>query len=576
MGAFFILRTDDGQAPADLRQRCLAHFEAAGFGQPQEIAANGWHVTVYSKLQGGAPQVHFIDNDNFAFATGTLIYKRKYGAAALAEIFAEFDGSEFDPRDLHGAFALGVCKSGKFTLSTDLLGVYHVYRDQAWSVISSSFLAVLATVDRPKLSKQGVYEYVFQAATYGPKTLVDQILSFDCHNYVELGEMIRFRLMPEIHHPDRESGTFEEHLERSLTVLRNWFCDVVACFGHNIDTALSAGYDSRLILALLREQGILPRVHVYGAAGDSDVEIAKRIAAGERIPILHVDKRVKGPPDPDDFADIVARNCLAFDGLPADGILDNGTDLATRTERAAGGALALNGGGGEIFRNFFYLPDRPYSIKHFIWTFYSQYDPDACTEEFSERKYRKGLAGAICHALGRNVEILDRRDIEFLYAGFRCAYWMGSNNSTNNRFGYFLTPFVEHHVVAAALKIPIQFKNHGRFEAELIRAAGPLLAQYPSAYGHDFVGPIPFSHQLKDWLTILRPPWMRRYSFRIKTRLSPTPRPPLLRNGYISRVIDPAFPLLSKYLKPDRLRDNAQFARACTLEYLLARYNVRL
>jgi hypothetical protein len=52
---------------------------------------------------------------------------------------------------------------------------------------------------------------------------------------------------------------------------------VAASFGDRVTCALSGGYDSRLILALLRRHGVSPRVYVYGPPGDKDVELARTI-----------------------------------------------------------------------------------------------------------------------------------------------------------------------------------------------------------------------------------------------------------------------------------------------------------
>ena len=199
---------------------------------------------------------------------------------------------------------------------------------------------------------------------------------------------------------------------------------------------------------------------------------------------------------------------------------------AATSPRASSGrtddALALNGGGGEIFRNFFYLPDRALSLSEFIWTFYSQFDPASAAGTFREDEYMDGLARrrAAC-ARRRKPSASSRRDVELLYPAFRCRYWTGRNTSVNNRFGWALTPFVERRTVASAVDVPIAFKNHGRFEAALINAFSPSLARYPSAYGHDFAGDVPLKRRIKDQLTLLRPPLLRRYAFRIKARMQP-------------------------------------------------------
>lgn len=572
MGAFVVLRAEPGRA--DPPRQALDYFRAAGFAAPRRIDTPHWHVLVYPKLERREANVYVHDSTTFAFATGTLLYKGATGQAALQRIVADMLDRGIAWAELRGAYALGVAHGDRLMLSCDRLGVYKAYHDADWRVAASSFLAVLATIGKPAADAQGVYEYVFQEATYGGRTVIDQIKIFDRRARYELAREASRQAIPDEPHPTAVRRSFDEHVERNRSVLRGWFKDIAACFGDRIDTALSGGYDSRLILALLREQGITPRIHVYGGSGDPDVRVAMDIARGESLRLVHVDKSEAATPAPEAFARIVERNCVAMDGYPADGIFENGTDLATRRDRAADDALALNGGGGEIYRNFFYLPDRALTPREFIWCFYSQYDPASCTSAFSEAAYVAALAAAIRRTLGRDVDVLSRADIEYLYPTFRCGYWMGRNNSVNSRFGPALTPFIEAHVVAEALQVPIAMKNYGRFEAALIRATDPALARYPSAYGDDFMSPISLRRKLKDQMTMLRPPLLRRYSFRLRSRLRPAPRPPLLSRPHLDRVVDPALPIVSRYFRSADVRDNGQFARLCTLEYLFMRYAV--
>jgi hypothetical protein len=573
MGAFFVLR--DGADPhrqEGVLARLHGHFRTCGFAAPWEAKTRHCHVAVYPKLNSGTPQVHAVDSANFAFATGTLIYKGKAGRDALAQIWSDNAAGRFERDRLRGAYALGLCADDRLRLSIDALGTYKAYHDADWATVSSAFLAVLGGRERPKPDRQGIYEYVFQAATYGGRTLVDGIRLIDHRHAIELADKAAVVPQPDHPAPPAENLSFAAHLERNVAALRQWFGEFVSCFGDRIDTALSGGYDSRLILAVLRDRGANPRLHVYGGPGDEDVRLARQIAEGERLNLIHVDKTHAKLPSAEAMPRIVARNLDLLDAYPVDGIFDNGTDVATRVERAAGDALALNGGGGEIFRNFFYLPDRAVSLNEFIWTFYSQFDPASATDAFREDDYMNGLADAVQHALGSKAQGLSRRDVEQLYPAFRCRYWTGRNTSVNSRFGWALTPFIERATVASAIDVPIAFKNHGRFEAALINAFSPSLARYPSAYGHDFAGDVPLQRRLKDQLTLLRPPLLRRYAFRIKARMQPPAQGGTDRSW--QAAIDPSFPLMREFFRIGHVRERGQFLRICTLEYLFSRSSI--
>jgi len=570
MGAFFVLRKD-ARSRAPVLDRIRAHFAACGFGTPFEASTRDWHVAVYPKLNATQPHVHRVDGQNFAFATGTLIYRGAADAAALARIWADQERGAFDRARLRGAYALGFCRGGRLMLGIDALGTYKVYHDEACLTISSAFLATLAGVPEPRADAQAIYEYVFQAATYGGRTPVKDIRLLDPRKSIELGKEARIAALTAPAMPLRMAGSFSAHVDQTLAGLREWFGEIAHCFGDRIDTALSGGYDSRLILALLRDRGVTPRLHVYGRKDDDDVRIALQIAEGEGLPIEHVDKSLRNPAPALDPVETIARNCRLLDAYPVDGIMDDGADVATRRDRAAGNALALNGGGGEIFRNFFYLPDRPYSIREVIWTFYSQFDPATATELFSERAYMETMTASVAEAIGATGATLSREDVELVYPAFRCRFWTGRGTSVNNQFGSALTPFLEPNIVAGTVAIPVRFKNHGRFEAALIEALSPSLARYKTGYGHSLAGSVPFKRRLKDQLTLLRPPLVRRYAFRIKARLHGS----LDRARPFREVVDPSGGAMARYFRIPRVSDPGQYARICTLEYLFSRYGIR-
>jgi hypothetical protein len=68
---------------------------------------------------------------------------------------------------------------------------------------------------------------------------------------------------------------------------------------------------------------------------------------------------------------------------------------------------------------------------------------------------------------------------------------------------------------------------------------------------------------------LLRPPLLRRYAFRIKTRMQPPAQDSVDRSW--QAAIDPSFPLMREFFRIGQVRDRGQFLRICTLEYLFSR-----
>ncbi len=560
MGAFFLVRKAAGENPAGREARLDAALGTQGFSAPKIIDDPDYVLHLYPKQVAPLKNAVVRPDGDFCACAGTFLYRNQVGVAALNAFLDDFRAGRAPDWDhMRGAYWLIVRKAGRTESFLDPLGTYKAYKLADESVVSSSFLACLAVLPVRKIDRQAVYEYLFQGATYGNDTVAKGIKLIDTPVAAPFDADVD------------DIGSLATHAALHNEHLAADFQGIARCFGDKIDTALSGGYDSRLTYAHLRREKVIPRLHVYGRRDDADVTVARTIADSLGIPLDHVDKSRTAPVPPDAFPDIVERNFQFFDGLPTDGIFDGGMDLKSRMMGCEDGRLALNGGGGEIFRNFFYLPDRAFSVRDLVWTFYSRFDPGVCRPPFSEADYHQRLGEKIRAALRIDHETLSRAEIEAVYPAFRCRFWTGRNTAINNRLGPALTPLVEYQTVRAAIRTPLKYKNFGRLEAEMIRSMDPELAAFPSAYGHAFDGPPSAGHIWKERLTYLRPPRLRRYSFRLRQRLSTPPRPFYLTIPYVKAALDTRFPVMNMFVDVPKIRDPEQLRRLATLEYFFTR-----
>lgn len=578
MGAFFLSRRG---AAADLaKAKVIEAFKQQGFEQIQEHSGEAYNVLHCLKVNAPTDSFYARDSENFCLTTGTLIYRHQIGAAAARCLFEDTLTKRLDTAELFGNFALCLCVAGRLQVFNDPQGVYNIWHDLELNYISSSFPAMLAISPKLTVNPAAVYQQVYQEATFGGDTVFAELRRLQIGRSIEYpadrNALARFAEPLTVKSVDTAARGFAEHLEISHSNLQRQFAAIADCFGDSIDSALSGGYDSRLALALCREQGVTPHLHVYGGDDSADVRVAKAVCQGEGIPLQHDNKMAFGDIEPDQFATVVEQNWQAFQGNCADGVLDNGADLKTRKSRTQSGRLLLNGGGGEVFRNFFYLPDRRYRIRDLVWSFYNRFDPATATEAFSEEEFFADFERKIAQQLqtrwGTSDEPLDRAMVEYLYAGFRCTYWMGQNNSINNQFGWFLTPYVDENIALSAYQIPLSMKNFGRFQGALINRVSPALAAYQSDYGHNFAGDVPLKRKLKEVATMLRPPQLRRYTYRLKKR-SRESWQYFLGQPYIQQILPDGFSYMSRYFQVDKIDDAEQYKRLCTLEYLFQKVN---
>jgi len=376
------------------------------------------------------------------------------------------------------------------------------------------------------------------------------------------------------------TSTLAERIARQRAALAAIVRPHVEHYRDEIFCPLSGGLDSRLLLALLRDAGAAPHLYVYGGPGSEDVAVARAIGAAQGFEVEWIDKGAREIA-PDEFAGQVEANFQSYDALPNFGeLFESGANAAARAARHEGGAMSASGGCGEIFRNFFYLPDRRMSAAAVARTFFARYTKRDLTDAFDERAFLRGLEDKILAALGRDGERgpLPRGLIEQIYPRFRCRPFFGREISNEARFGAYLMPFLDHRVVAEAMTLPLPLKNVGRFEAALIHAIDPALAGQPSAYGHSFAEPPNRAHSWSEYNTRIRPAWLRQKSYAIRRRLGPMAdeHGGLLTPEWLGRVVDLDFPAMRRFFRPDRITDSALLRRVANLEYFAEQLGSRL
>jgi len=566
MGAFFLLRGSDATEVGRWRDTLAAEFAVQGFGAPRRFAVRGCEIHLYPKLGAAAANAHVGGPGEFCLSAGTVVYRGASGAAALQRLHADFAVVRVPWDDLCGQFCLIVAQRGRVHLLTDRLGLFKVYRNADGSVLSSSFLAAAAACERLTINPQAVYEYISHGASFGLKTAFHEVglLDPDAMQRIDADGAASISLAPIAR--GLSTASFEDSLDANLRCLRSYFAVAATAGDGRISTALSGGYDTRLMLALLRERGVQPQLYVYGTDRDCDVHVARRIAAGEGLTLAHTERGAGPPLERDQFAAVVESNYRFFDGYPVDGIFDDGSDQRTRRQRCQNGELALNGIGGELFRR----PDmanRSYPLRDVVWRFYCGFDPAVLTAAFCEADYCAAIAREIQRALQSDADVLTRAEISLLIPAFYYRYWAGRNNSINNRVGRALQPFCDLPIVRESIRIPVAHRCYGRFESALIRAVDPRLAAYASCHGHDFMHPPPLRNIVREWLAAVRPAVHYRYT----QPPAREERPYWLADSYLGGVIDLSFPYLRRFVHVERVATARRYNRICTLEHLFQR-----
>jgi len=520
-----------------------------------------------------------LDNGDFISSIGTFIYKQAYGDAALTELYKDFVNDQFKHLECTGHYNLIIKKQKKLYLYNDILGAWKIYQSTN-GVISSSLYMLLELQKDLSLNQQGVYEYVLNGCTFGQKTIAEQITSLAAEHYhVITAEEIKSIAIEQrlVQQPDLQSKGMAELVDDYSKRLEILFKKYQTIPTTAFRSAISGGFDSRLILSCFLKVKQHPELYVYGKPSDKDVVVAIDVADKAGLKLDYIDKsQLKNNLNIENFVEIVERNLFMYDGLSYDGILDNGNDYFDRLNRSKNNKILVNGSVGEIFRHFYYLPNKPISINNFIKSFHSRFDPSTMMIAFNFKAYSDKLADEIKKTLKITHTTLTRAEVEKLYPLLRARYWSAKDMVNNHRFGLSLYPFFEQCLINGTSTIDFKTKCYGQFEAKLINKLSPKLAACNSDYGFPFNTKIPINYKLKTCiLTYQRPAWLRQISYAIQSKRHKPQRPCYLKPSYLSKIIDTDLPYMSIFFKNITRLDNETLNRLATLEYIAKKYNFK-
>jgi hypothetical protein len=568
MGGFLLhLRSNPADQTRLQQDRALKIFERKGLSLDRQIERDGF--VAYRFRKHGKELDHILEfpNGDFVLWTGTMLYRNTSGKAALSGIYREFTEGRL-PGPLNGNFCVLVYKQKELWLITDYARYYPVYADSSGTVFSNSLLAVAKTTSAA-VSRQEFFEYLLHGFFVDDETLLRDVRMLDSrfvHRLTPTAKRIEqqpaFRAIP-------PNSSFDQLTKTVAADLLTYFEALGNAFGDRIGTALSGGYDSRLMLALIRRTQRVPVVYVYGGDNAEDVTVAKAIAAGEGFPLEHVDKSKFTKSTPGDVASSVEKELYFFDGIKPLGLFDDGTDLATRFHRAGKSTLQLNGAGGEIYREIWNVGDRRINLKTFLRMRFDRGSYTFCRSSFSESDYFSTFTDKIKRRLGIDRDWISRREAEMLFPFLR--NWFGApNNAANNQISYSILPFMEPEFVLPSFDIPIQFKYCGRFEGSLIKEIDPALARYNSAYGINFFDPIPFSYRSRHAAERHIPLWVRLVIRRLRAKRTAANWPYYLGDDYVREVLDTRNMRVSEFVDVKKIEDPELLSRALSAELLLS------
>jgi hypothetical protein len=561
LGAIWISRRDRHATT----ETAATVLERQGFHHGERLQTTTHEVLVYPRQQSEEPaMVHRRPNGDWIAAAGCPLRGKFRDIDALADIFDEFDGTT-QGLDVAGTFALVVYKAGRLQITTDRLSAFPLFRG-ASGAVSTSWLALAMTEPTISFDDYAVYEYVLTGALTGDETLAREISRLPWCSTLTIGADGEQLAAPTPVLPDPDTRPRSVLLEETEQLLSRYLDGVLAATDGRVDAGITAGLDSRLLVASVRRHGVTPRLRVYG--DDSlNVAVARELAAAIDEPLIVRGSETARPADPGTFAAFVEQNMYTSDGWALEGLF-HGYDLcAGRAARVAGDWCFLHGAGGELLRDISMLNGRPKSAVDFARARYVKFDPAVATDSFDMATFVARIADKISRLTRQPARRkLPRQWIEWLYPHYRGRAWYGRDNGLNAWIGMSLQPFYEADFMDFATRIPLKWKRGAAFEAELNRRADPVMAAVRSEYGFPFSSPPPAKVRAVRFATANLPLGLRGLLYALRARR----QKPASGNRYLTP------PMVAAALPegPERTGRLFRFAAMTNTEMLSRAYTV--
>jgi hypothetical protein len=409
----------------------------------------------------------------------------------------EIRGVRAAAAELSGVFGLFIYdrRSGTWQVMVDNAGLYKVFH--AGATVSTSFLELIGA--RPSahgsVRPECLLEYIAQGAVYGPDTFLSGIRKLRGDEILEIN-------------PERPSAPLltSKHLvlppPSEELVLANFAELACSLAERRVSADITGGFDTRVILCLLRHCGLDPELAVSGPPTAEDVIIPGRIAALLRRPLLVTGHDLS-------WLDQELRLCFAAGDGQSDAVLFHRDWQHARARLDRGIEVMVHGGGGAHFKDFFCFQDFPrYGSPR--TNFGRYYDlrispvstpPRYFTRDGAElaRELRvRTLARFEPYRAPTNNESYDR--IAYF---LRAPEFYGRYSTTYINMGLdFVAPFLEYKNALIGMRLSPWARFFNGWHRRTLTAHCPQLAALPTTEG--YTGSTALRHMAPDLVSYTR------------------------------------------------------------------------
>lgn len=489
MGAFLLISSgkreyDTGTATGVISRQCLS--------EPRVFDFPGWRLYLFPKAMSHTE--NFItDGKNSLFVTGTpFIHGCNYRETLWKTLEHLSKGGDFLP-DIRGIYFILYSDGTRLRFFTDRLGLYSIYHSDDGMVISSSFLGLSRGMTQPQLNRMAAVENLLTGTVTGRDTIFEGISRFIVSQPGRFNDLEFVPSRQELLLPGNRKHKTGNIMDQAA-LLDNWFEGLLPMASeHGVDSGITGGLDSRLILALCRKHFRSASLQFHSHLrqhADIDFTCGRDICRGLGLEFVEAPVRDAEEMSDSELAARMDEGMYFNDGQVRTHSFwhEEYNTASYRRGILNGKLLGLNGIGGEQYRNMerhllsFIRPE-----KWIRFELVEKYSGTRTASPGTIKEVSRRLSSTISGITGTP----ERKRVNLLYIK---RYLNEVYNPANrvlracneNRLTFFLSPLADPVLSEEAYNAIGHLGISLGYEARLINFIDPEAAAFSSAYGFSF------------------------------------------------------------------------------------------
>lgn len=485
-----------------------------GYSVVRRFEINDWIVIQTDKILSSEIHYRLLKNRYF-FITGTPIYKGTDSLSkSIDKIANDIIENQFNFNNIRGSFTiLYQDEAGNFCFMTDQSGIHNLYYSTNFKVFSNLFLAVINAIPgKLTLNKYAIAEILLSGRQIGPDTIFNEIRKYEVFTDIHLGSarVIYNKSLLEI---EKDANpNLAETVNNQISVLDSYFEDIKYFSDYyGLDTGITGGHDSRMLLALIQKHLKRYSVHSYWRKiEDIELATAKKVAMTAEVDLKIVPVQHYLDMSNEQLSQNMKEAVLYYDGHIRMHcfLIEEYNTLKHRTDILGDMRLGMNGIGGEQYRNEEHMESHRWSLEYFIHFFIGYHIGGRSFTELQFENdfftYMKNKLTARLN-LSNGTKYISRLEVKKYMNEVYVTSLMSSRTNAENQLAHFISPYTDRQVTKASYQALPHLGISFYFQQEMIRRMNTDLASVQSGYGYNFIEGEPLSKKLKYLLKEIMP-----------------------------------------------------------------------